>query len=507
MLSFSEAFQMKGACVKFYQIPILALLVIIIFSSFTYTQAPDTLWTKTFGGGLNEYGNSIQLTLNGEYIIAGRTSSFGAGSLDVYLIKADDLGNAIWTKVYGGIDEELINSVQLTADSGYILAGRTSSFGAGSLDVYILRTNSLGDTSWTRTYGGTDTDIARYAHQTSDNGFICAAFTHSFGAGGFDIYLLKMGANGDTVWTKTYGGTGDDEGRWVEQTPDGGYILTGFTGSYGAGGSDVWLIKTDSLGNIEWSRTYGGADDDNGNVVKQTSDGGYIISGWTKSFGAGHRDVYLIKTNANGDTSWTKVYGGPYRDFSRSIQETSDGGFIVGGGTKSFGAGERDVYILRTNPFGDTIWTRIYGGTDFDQVNSILQTVDSGYTAVGWTGSIGAGGYDLWLMRLGPDVGIDEQDNWKTGTREWDLTCSPNPFCTQIKVSLVAEPGNLSIGEPEIRIYDVAGRRVRDLILYPSSFILETTWDGRDEQGKLVSPGIYFVSLDGSIQQKVVKIK
>jgi len=183
-----------------------------------------------------------------------------------------------------------------------------------------------GDTLWTRTYGGTAGDCGRSVQQTSDGGYIIAGSTSSFGAGGSDVYLVKTGSSGDALWTRSYGGSGDDYGFSVQQTSDGGYIIAGVTGSFGAGGYDVYLLKTDSSGDTLWTGTYGGNCYDYGRSVEQTSEGGYVIAGYTYLYGPA--DVYLLKTNSSGETLWIRSYGGSRDDYGFSVQQTSDGGYI-----------------------------------------------------------------------------------------------------------------------------------------------------------------------------------
>jgi len=173
----------------------------------------------------------------------------------------------------------------------------------------------------------------------------------------FLVVLILIGSvsivSAQTSWWRTYGGTTYDEGCSVQQTSDGGYIIAGHTLSFGAGRDDVYLIKTDASGDTQWTRTYGGTSYDFGCSVQQTSDSGYIIAGLTMSFGSGNGDVYLIKTNASGDTLWTKTYGGMNDDFGYSVRQTSDGGYIVAGLTGSFGAGSDDVYHIKTDANGN----------------------------------------------------------------------------------------------------------------------------------------------------------
>jgi len=373
----------------------------------------DTLWTRTYGGTNIDRGRSVQQTTDGGYIIAGDTKSFGAGGYDCYLVKTDADGDTLWTHTYGGTGTDYAYSVQQTTDGGYIIAGYTNSFGAGNYDVYLVKTDANGDTVWTRTYGGAAAEYAYSVDQTSDGGYIITGYTASFGAGGNDVYLVKTDADGDTLWTRTYGGSGGDRGRSVQQTTDGGYIICGDTESFGAGDYDVYLVKTDANGDTTWTRTHGGADSDHGYSVQQTTDDGYIVTGYTNSFGAGSDDAYLVRTDANGDALWTRSYGGSDYDYGTSVQQTTDGGYIIAGDTESFGAGSVDVYLVKTDADGDTVWTRAYGGTAWDQGYCIRQAADDGgYIVAAFTKSFGAGNYDVWLLKLAgeapePDVSIE----------------------------------------------------------------------------------------------------
>jgi len=373
----------------------------------------DTLWTRRYGGTATDLGYSVQQTADGGFVIAGQTDSFGAGYWDVYVLKTDADGDTLWTRTYGGYDWDEARSVQQTTEGGYIITGYSNSFGGGYGDLYLVKTDANGDTLWTRTYGGPETEYGRSVQQTSDGGYIVSGNTNSWGAGNADVWLLKTDANGDTLWTRIYGGYNTDVGYSVQETTDGGYIVGGSTWSFGAGLYDLYLLKTDANGDTLWTHTYGGSECDEGYAVQQTTDGGYIIAGYTESFGAGSYDLYLVKTDANGDTLWTRTYGGIGGDIGYSGQQTIDGGYVITGTSKSFGGGKNpDAYLVKTDANGDTLWTRVYGGIDYERGLSVQQTTDSGYILAGGTTFEGGEVYDVWLVRVAgeqliPDVTIE----------------------------------------------------------------------------------------------------
>ncbi|MGZ4068139.1 MAG: T9SS type A sorting domain-containing protein, partial [Bacteroidia bacterium] len=246
-----------------------------------------------------------------------------------------------------------------TSDGGFI-AGGTIGFSSSSngIDIYLLKLNSLGIKQWSRKYGDSLDDVCSEIIETNDGGYILAGHTSSFGAGGTDIYLMKLNSNGDTLWTKTYGGT-NSEGNtsWKEvihQTTDKGYIVGATTTSFGAGAADAYLIKTDSLGNMQWSKAYGGTGSEVLYDVKEVSSGGYVFTSLSTSFSGGINDFYVVRTNTSGDTLWTKTYGGANVEVPGGIEESPDKGFVISGSTKSFGAGNNDAYVVWTDSLGNT---------------------------------------------------------------------------------------------------------------------------------------------------------
>jgi predicted secreted protein len=361
---------------------------------------PELKWSKTFGNLGDDVGDSVQKTSDGGYVIAGFTDSYGVGGDDVWLIKTDSDGNKVWDKKFGGTSDDVGWSVQQTSNDGYVVAGGTSSYGAGARDAWLIKTDSNGNKVWDKTFGGASFDDGMSVRQTSDGGYIIAGGTSSYGAGGEDVWLIKTDSDGNEVWDKTFGGTSDDAGWSVRETSDGGYIIAGLTESYGAGGEDVWLIKTDSDGNKAWDKTFGGTSFDEGELVQQTSDGGYIVAGYTGSYGAGGEDVWLIKTDSDGNKVWDKTFGGTSDDAGWSVQQTSDGGYVIVGGTSSYGAGGEDVWLIKTDSNGNKVWDKTFGGTADDDGISVRQTPDGGYVIAGATVSYGAGGEDVWLIRV-----------------------------------------------------------------------------------------------------------
>ncbi|MCH7965298.1 MAG: T9SS type A sorting domain-containing protein [Bacteroidetes bacterium] len=364
----------------------------------SYVLTAQVTFQKTFGGMSTDYAYSVQQTKDEGYIIAGYTLSFGEGNRDAYLIRTDVNGETLWTKTYGGSNTDYAWTIQQTKDDGFIIGAHSGSFGAGSHDVYLIKTDLIGNVIWSRVYGGSNADGAYSLQQTTDGGFIIGAHVNSFGAGLHDVYLIKIDNSGDTLWTKTFGGSGEDRFRELHQTADGGFILVSETLSFGAGNSDVYLVKTDSIGNLIWTKTYGGNSSDYGYSVRQTTDGGYIIAGYTQSFGAGGTDVYIIKTDNSGNLVWTKSYGGSSADYGYSVRQTTDGGYIIVGYTESFGEAG-DVYLIRIDSNGDLIWSKVFGGLQTDYGWSVRQTIDGGFIIAGYTRSFGSGNEDVYLIK------------------------------------------------------------------------------------------------------------
>jgi len=490
----------------------LFFLLVICHLTFVIAVPAQITFERTYGGTSHEEGRSVCQTSDGGYISVGYTNSFGAGLDDVYLIKIDSLGDTLWTKTYGDSSWDYGSSIRQTSDGGYIIVGYTSSFGTGPVDIYLIKTNSSGESLWTKTYGNTGYDLGYAIQEVSDGGFIFTGFSESL-VGDADVYLVRTNSLGDIIWTKTYGGTSSDIGYSIQQTSDGGFIISGLTYSFSPGGSLVYLIKTDSLGDTLWTRTY---DDTLGNIgysVQQTSDKDYIITGTVyDTFGLNNWDIFLIKTDSLGNILWSRTYGGNNWDESGSVQETSDGGYIIAGWTNSFGAGFVDVYLIKTNSSGDTLWTKTYGSSSgSDRGYSAQKTSDGGLIIVGDTDPLSRGLYDLYLIKtdsLGNVmVGVEEKENVNPETSSGVklLQNQPNPFhhSTLIRYHLpeVGAYGNTPVqgsgisgdGKIPVRlaIYDLTGRLVETLVnQFQESGVYRVQWEGKNQPS-----GIYFYRL------------
>ncbi len=480
---------MRNSRYLYFKVPLMAFLLLGMMVIEANAQ-PDTLWTKTFGGSQYDVGHGVQQTSDGGYIIAGSTRSYGAGNYDIYLIKTDTSGIEQWSQTFGGSLNDEGRSVQQTTDGGYIIAGYTVSYGAGSSDIYLIKTDALGDTLWAQTYGGSNSDWGYSVQQTSDGGYIIAGSTWSYGPGYVAVYLIKTDASGTEQWSQTFGGSSYDYGYSVQQTSDGGYIITGWTMSYGAGDYDVYLIKTNGNGNEEWHQTFGESVDDRGFCVQQTSDGGYVITGTTMHYPNWY-DVFLIKTDGNGNERWTRTFGGLGWEWGFSVQQTSDGGYIIVG--KTDGAYSDDVYLIKTDGNGNEVWTQTFGGSYFEYGYSVQQTSDGGYILTGETSSFGAGESDVWLIRLDNITGINPQNAQKP--QEFTLySAYPNPFNPSTVISFqlpVASHVKLEVFDITGRPVNVSGSGTTPTTEYFTSGKHEVTFDATD-----LSSGIYIYRLE-----------
>ncbi len=372
-------------------------LTILIISA---VQAqPDSLWTRTYGGAGADSAFCVQPTADGGFIAVGGTDSYGAGWSDILLLKTDSDGDTLWSRIYGGIDSDFARCVRQTADGGYIVAGGTYSYGGGEADIYLIRTDSIGDTLWTFTYGDTLDETAYSVVEADDGGFVVAGYYYGFFNTSSYFLLMKVDSGGDFQWVNPISNWGFSGAHCIDKTSDGGYIATGYTGLGYTNGGEVFLVKIDDEGRLVWEKTIGGTQTDIGNSVRQTRDGGFIAAATTHSFGAGYSDFYLIRTDPSGDTLWTKTFGGPYEELGQSVIECPDGGFIIAGTTFSYSGLTGDIMLVKTDSGGDSLWSMIIGGAQTEEGAYYIQRAqDGGFVTAGYTGT--PQNPDLYLLRF-----------------------------------------------------------------------------------------------------------
>ena len=381
-----------------------ALFSILLFLSLVLSPVvvtfgqESTIWMKTFGGTNNDNCFSALLALDGGYILAGDTASFGVGETDVWLIKTDENGNMEWNKTYGGVANDDVQFM-ISDEDGYILVSRTYSFGEGDADLWLIKIDINGNMIWNQTYGGPGAEWAWSIVKTSDDGYALLGRTNSFGSGDNDFWLIKTNSEGLLEWHKPIGYTGNDRGRFLVNTSDGGFLLLGWTNSHGAGEVDFWLVKTDFNGNPQWNKTYGGEAGDRGKVIAKTEENGYLLGGSTGSFGAGKTDIWLVRIDSAGNQIWNKTYGGQESESVNSLLVTDDGGYAFVGYTYSFGAGDQDVWFSKIDSTGNILWNQTYGGIARESIHSLQKTEQGGYLLSGFSASEVEGDTDVLLIK------------------------------------------------------------------------------------------------------------
>lgn len=344
-------------------------------------------------------------------------------SMLVILLSFNYSGQAqiAFSKEYGGIENEDGRWMEQTADSGFILTGMTNTYSNGQADVWLVRTDAYGNTLWNKSFGGTQYDFGNMVRNTSDGGFIIGGFTGSYGSGGNDGWLIKTNASGTKLWDKTFGDSGLQELEAVIQTSDGGYAAVGISYTSGTQYYDIYLVRTDANGDSLWTKNIGGQSYEIGNSIQQTADGGFIIGGQTYSYGNLDGDFYMVKTDASGNVQWEKTYANNGLQEAHHVQIAASGGYVLVGDADSLanGFGDTDIWLIRTDVNGDTLWTKIYGGTKKDGGKTIENTSDGGFVMAGITRSFNLINPNYYLVKTDASGNI-EWSNYSYGSAYHD---------------------------------------------------------------------------------------
>lgn len=389
-------------------------------------------------GGLDADGaSSIAIAADGGFILAGSTILPEEDFTDVLIIKTDKYGEVLWTTTFGGDDNESASAILPTPDGGYLVAATTASFGAGGQDIYIIKIDADGTEKWHKTYGDVLDDRATAMVRAPNGGYLIVGATQK-DVTGRDAYVLRIDEQGNKLWSKNYGGNGGEIAHDVQVTRDGNYIIVGSTTSSGAGQFDVYLFKIDDNGNVQWEKTYGGDIWDIGFSVQQTDDNGFVVAGYTTSFGAQARDFYLIKTDEMGNLQWSKVFGGEHNDEAGVVRQTSDGGFLLAGFTVNFFSANKeysDLYLVKTDAQGNVLWSKNFGGEKSEGASDLLLDDEGGVIIIGTTNSYSKDNDIFWLKlnEMGniTSVGSTPLEPPKTFVLEQNF---PNPFNPETRI-------------------------------------------------------------------------
>lgn len=428
----------------------LLLFFFLILIKINLQAQPAIQWQKCLGGTDNDFATSVQQTTDGGYIAAGYTMSNNGnvmgnhGDDDFWVVKLDSSGNLLWQKCLGGTAAEQANAVQQTSDGGYIVAGYTMSNNGdvagnhGNEDCWVVKLNGIGTIQWQKCLGGTERDYANAIQQTSDGGYIMAGYTYSNNGdvsgnhGNDDYWVVKLDGSGNLQWQKCFGGTESEYANSVQQTMSGGYIVAGYTYSNNGdvsgnhGSYDSWVIELSSSGNLLWQKCLGGTRMEYTYSVRQITGGNILVAGSTgsndgdvsgnhntNSFGF-EWDQWIVLLNSSGNLQWQKCLGGTDQDIAFSVQQTIDGGFVVGGNAWSMNGnvigshGNSDFWVVKLDINGNMQWQKCLGGSNFEMSRSIQQTSDGGYIIAGFTlsnnGDVSGnhGNYDAWIVKLLP---------------------------------------------------------------------------------------------------------
>jgi len=418
-------------------------------------------WLKTYSGPSDIRGVKIVETFAKDYVIVGWTNGFGAGADDIYVLKTNPNGDSLWTKTYGGTSYEYGLSIKELPDSSYIIVGQTTTYGAGSNDVLLIRINQIGNVLWTKTIGNTGQDYGNDVIHTSDNHLVVTGYT-TVTSQLEDVYLIKLNLQGDTLWTKSYGTVETDIGYSLIETIDSSYLIVGYSGTYPD--YDILLLKVDQNGNLINSLKYGSTNRDEGHSVILCKDSSFAITGYTKSFGSGNGDVCLLKIKSNLSIDWAYNYGGANLDMGNSVYQTFDNGFIITAYSSSFGAVGSDVYMIKTDKDGISGCNQTPIVCSFVNVPCIVGAgsfISSGLLVGGTNSNINP--TTLNYNSLCVDslaISIGELLDLEIG-----FTITPNPFTTNTTITFNEEQRNTSIkiknllGE-EIKVINFTGKQL-----------------------------------------------
>lgn len=481
-----------------------ALIFVILMAAAASASATlDSLWMRTYGGPENDGFRSVIHSSDGGAVAVGYTYSFGPANSNVFAVKVDGNGNTLWIRTYGGDGMDYGCGVCETSDGCYVITGYTMSFGAGKEDVYLVKINASGDTVWTRTYGGPEPDEGRAVCATHDGYVVVTGCTDSYGRGENDLYLLKVDSAGDTAWTRTFGSSRFDWGQSVCETQDSCYAACGTSDSLTLE-LDIYMVKVDPEGNLLWQNYYGEpaySSPDWGMDVEPLADTALVVAGYVAIEIRDVSDACLVTVDLNGNQTGGRKWRSGYYQYAYSVCGTHDGGQVFVGATKLVADQSNDLLLLRRLPSQGFVDILTLGGAGNDWGSSVAQAQAGVYLVAGHTNSYGSGGFDGWLIAMhepgaGVSAGLYDRGGFLAAP-------TPNP----LSAGTALRYGLSAAGLVRLAVYDVAGRRVA-LLEDGHREAGEHTlvWDGCDDAGQRVSPGVYVARLEAGAFTSVAKV-
>lgn len=506
---------------------ILGLLIVVVFNS---NAQPSIQWQRCLGGTNNDYAQCIQTTIDGGFIVAGTTRSNNGdvsgnnGNEDVWIVKTSSSGNIEWQKCLGGSNDDSADSIIITPDGGYIVAGYTYSnngdvFGNhGDADVWVVKLSNIGNIQWQKCIGGSGEDRSKSIQSTPDGGFIISGFTSSNDGditgnhGSWEALVFKINQSGILQWQRCYGGSNEDFAKAIYPTTDGGYVIAGYTGSFDGdvtgylGSTDAWVVKITITGTIQWQKCLGSYGADEAEFIEQTSDGGFLMVGNTNSTAGdvignhgGFRDSWVVKLNNLGAIQWQRCLGGSGIDYGFSLTQTSDGGAIILNCTTSSdgdvsgysGGGAYDAWLVKLNNLGNIEWQECIGGSNTDFIYNTKPTIDNGYILAGSTSSVNGdvsgnqGGSDAWVVKLTSFLGQEEPSIINR------VSLYPNPVTNVLNLIVGS-----NIENSTYILTDLKGKIIRQGIIDKNVTSINVEY---------LSKGVYFIKIAGNEVIKFIK--
>jgi len=407
---------------------------------------------------------SIKETTDGGYLIVGATQPVDQNYPQILAVKTDNYGKPQWIKTYGGNYNDIAyDAIEL--QDGYIIIGSSDSYGSGSYDVFIMKIDKNGNLIWNKSFQTYYDENAYKIIPSPDNNFIICGDTKNTPDRSSNALVMKVNSNGDILWKKNYGDSGGEIANDIVLTPDKtSYVLTGVYSNPSTGKMDVLLIKIDTSGNIIWNKKIGGPEDDLGSSIDATTDGGFIVSGYTASYGNGGRDAMLIKLDASGNIQWLKTFGTSHNDSFSDVIRTSNDEFIATGYINEYFSLQfiyNNIFILKTDQNGNLIWQTQFGGPTDDLGLKVIPTNPNGYLILGVTSSF-APRSKIYLIKVNEEGKLT---NVQTPPPPTIFTLNqnyPNPFNSETIINFSIEKKSII----SLKIYDILGRLVHTLLNY-----------------------------------------